>query len=76
MGVLLLTARLVAGRANLLLRAAFWCFLAGSVLFSGSLYVLALSGARWLGAITPLGGVVLLAGWACLAAGSVRPRRT
>ena len=72
---LLLTARLVAGRSNLLLRAAFWCFLAGSVLFSGSLYVLALTGARWLGAITPLGGVVLLAGWACLAAGSVRPGR-
>jgi uncharacterized membrane protein YgdD (TMEM256/DUF423 family) len=44
-----------------------WLFVAGIVLFSGSLYVLALSGVRWLGAITPLGGVLLLAGWAVFA---------
>lgn len=44
-----------------------WLFVAGTVLFSGSLYALALSGARWLGAITPLGGVAFLAGWICLA---------
>jgi uncharacterized membrane protein YgdD (TMEM256/DUF423 family) len=44
-----------------------WLFLAGTVLFSGSLYALALSGVRWLGAITPLGGVAFLAGWICLA---------
>jgi len=44
-----------------------WLFTAGIVVFSGSLYVLALSGVRWLGAITPLGGVALLAGWATLA---------
>lgn len=44
-----------------------WCFVAGTVLFSGSLYVLALSGVRWLGAVTPLGGVAFLAGWLCLA---------
>lgn len=42
-------------------------FLAGTVVFSGSLYLLALSGVRWLGAITPLGGLLLLAGWAWLA---------
>jgi uncharacterized membrane protein YgdD (TMEM256/DUF423 family) len=42
-------------------------FLAGTVLFSGSLYALALSGLRWLGAITPLGGLAFLAGWLCLA---------
>jgi len=36
------------------------------VLFSGSLYALALSGLRWFGAITPLGGVAFLAGWICL----------
>jgi uncharacterized membrane protein YgdD (TMEM256/DUF423 family) len=47
--------------------AAGWLFVAGTVIFSGSLYVLALSGIRWLGAITPIGGVALLAGWACLA---------
>jgi uncharacterized membrane protein YgdD (TMEM256/DUF423 family) len=43
-----------------------WLFLAGIVIFSGSLYVLALSGVRWLGAITPLGGLCFLAGWAVL----------
>jgi uncharacterized membrane protein YgdD (TMEM256/DUF423 family) len=48
-------------------QAAGWLFLAGTVLFSGSLYALALSGVRWLGAITPLGGVAFLVGWICLA---------
>lgn len=43
-----------------------WLFVAGTVLFSGSLYLLALSGVRWLGAITPLGGAAFLAGWVCL----------
>ncbi len=43
-----------------------WLFVAGTVLFSGSLYALALSGIRGLGAITPLGGVAFLAGWICL----------
>lgn len=44
-----------------------WLFVVGTILFSGSLYALALSGVRWLGAITPLGGVAFLAGWVCLA---------
>ena len=44
-----------------------WCFVAGIVVFSGSLYVLALTETRWLGAITPLGGLCLLAGWLALA---------
>jgi uncharacterized membrane protein YgdD (TMEM256/DUF423 family) len=44
-----------------------WLFVVGTVLFSGSLYALALSGIRWLGAITPLGGVAFLSGWLCLA---------
>jgi uncharacterized membrane protein YgdD (TMEM256/DUF423 family) len=44
-----------------------WLFLAGTLLFSGSLYGLALSGVRWLGAVTPLGGLCFLAGWLCLA---------
>lgn len=43
-----------------------WLFAAGIILFSGSLYVLALSGVRWLGAITPLGGLCFLAGWGAL----------
>jgi uncharacterized membrane protein YgdD (TMEM256/DUF423 family) len=47
-------------------------FIAGTVLFCGSLYVLALSGRLWLGAVTPLGGLAFLAGWACLALGALR----
>ena len=43
-----------------------WLFLTGVILFSGSLYILVLSGAKWLGAITPLGGVAFVAGWLCL----------
>ncbi|MGZ8391854.1 MAG: DUF423 domain-containing protein [Gemmatimonadales bacterium] len=43
-----------------------WLFVAGTVVFSGSLYALALTGIRGLGAITPLGGVAFLAGWICL----------
>ncbi|HEU4387461.1 MAG TPA: DUF423 domain-containing protein [Blastocatellia bacterium] len=44
-----------------------WLFVIGTLLFSGSLYALSLSGVRWLGAITPLGGLAFLVGWACLA---------
>lgn len=47
--------------------AAGWLFVAGTVVFSGSLYLLVLTGTRWLGAVTPLGGLCLLAGWAVLA---------
>ncbi len=47
--------------------AAGWLFVAGTLLFCGSLYLLALTGVRWLGAITPLGGAAFLAGWLCLA---------
>ncbi len=43
-----------------------WLFVAGTVIFSGSLYALSLSGVRWLGAITPLGGLAFLGGWLCL----------
>jgi uncharacterized membrane protein YgdD (TMEM256/DUF423 family) len=49
-----------------------WLFLIGTVLFSGSLYALALSGVRWLGAVTPLGGAAFLAGWLCLFLAAVR----
>ena len=48
-------------------RLAGWLFVAGIVLFAGSLYVLSLSGTRWLGAVTPFGGVAFLAGWLALA---------
>lgn len=54
------------------LSAAALCFCAGVLVFSGSLYGLALSGIRWLGAITPVGGLLLIAGWLCLLVASVR----
>jgi uncharacterized membrane protein YgdD (TMEM256/DUF423 family) len=47
-------------------------FLFGTLIFSGSLYLLAFTGIRWLGAITPIGGVLLLLGWAALAIGIYR----
>ena len=49
------------------LGVAGWCFVAGIVLFSGSLYVVALTSIRWVGAITPLGGIAFLIGWTTLA---------
>ena len=49
-----------------------WLFVAGIVVFSGSLYALALTGTRWLGAVTPLGGLAFLAGWLCLAWAALR----
>ncbi|MBI3244313.1 MAG: DUF423 domain-containing protein [Chloroflexi bacterium] len=49
-----------------------WLFVAGTILFSGSLYLLAVTGLRWLGAITPFGGLAFLAGWACLVIAAVR----
>ena len=52
--------------------AAGWLFLAGTVIFSGSLYLLSLTGQRWLGAVTPIGGAAFLLGWLCLAWGAWR----
>ncbi len=46
--------------------AAGWLFVMGILVFSGSLYLLALSGQRWLGAITPIGGLAFMAGWIAL----------
>jgi uncharacterized membrane protein YgdD (TMEM256/DUF423 family) len=48
------------------IRIAGWCFVSGIVLFSGSLYVVALTGTRAVGAMTPLGGAAFLAGWIAL----------
>jgi uncharacterized membrane protein YgdD (TMEM256/DUF423 family) len=50
-----------------LLKSSGALFLLGMVIFSGSLYVLSFTGLRWLGAVTPLGGLAFIAGWACLA---------
>jgi uncharacterized membrane protein YgdD (TMEM256/DUF423 family) len=58
----------IAGRwPGSLANAAGTLFIIGTLLFSGSLYLLSLTGIRWLGAITPLGGLAWLAAWACLA---------
>jgi uncharacterized membrane protein YgdD (TMEM256/DUF423 family) len=59
------------GRA---LRAAGWLFVVGTVLFSGSLYLLVLTGSRGLGALTPVGGVAFIGGWLCVAWGVARGR--
>ena len=47
-------------------KGAWICFLVGIVIFSGSLYLLAVTNVRWLGAITPIGGISFIAGWAWL----------
>ena len=57
-----LLSRHVPGAAN-----AGWAFIAGTLLFSGSLYLMALTGWQWLGPVTPLGGVAFLVGWVLLA---------
>lgn len=49
------------------LRAPAWCFVFGSIVFSGSLYGMVLTGARWLGAVTPVGGTLFLFGWLLVA---------
>jgi uncharacterized membrane protein YgdD (TMEM256/DUF423 family) len=64
---LLVVALLTERWSGASLQWAGWLFVTGTILFSGSLYALALSGTRWLGAITPLGGIAFLAGWICLA---------
>ena len=63
----LLAVALLLARADARwLQASAWCFAVGTLLFSGSLYALAVTGIRPLGAITPIGGVALLAAWAAL----------
>ena len=70
---LLVVALLIKQSPNVsTLTAAGWCFVAGIVLFSGSLYGLSLAGIKALGPVTPLGGVALIAGWVCLALGSAK----
>lgn len=49
-----------------------WSFIFGIIVFSGSLYILSMTGMRWLGAITPIGGVAFLIGWAILAWSAIR----
>ena len=60
---------------NARLDLAGWMLAAGTVVFSGSLYLMTMTGARWLGAITPIGGLLLIAGWAVLAWKTARAGR-
>lgn len=64
---LLLVASMIPRLGGWLIATAGWLFTAGIVIFSGSLYLLATTGVTILGAITPIGGLAFLAGWACLA---------
>ncbi|MEJ2577015.1 MAG: DUF423 domain-containing protein [Gammaproteobacteria bacterium] len=69
----LLAVGLLARRApSRAAAAAGWAFAVGILLFSGSLYLLALTGARWLGAVTPFGGTAFLIGWGALAVAARR----
>lgn len=63
-GLVVFVSTLVASQ---MVWASGWVFVAGTIVFSGSLYLLALTGVRWIGAITPIGGALLLAGWVLLA---------
>ena len=60
-------AMLVLGATGLRSRGTFCLLLAGTLVFSGSLYLLAVTNIKWLGAITPVGGVLMIAGWLVLA---------
>lgn len=71
---LVLVALLVARGASTAGRVAGGAFAAGTVIFSGSLYLLVLTGRTWLGAVTPIGGVLLIVGWVALAV-ALWPRR-
>jgi uncharacterized membrane protein YgdD (TMEM256/DUF423 family) len=71
LGVGILLARFSTD-GSVWLTAAGWLFIAGTVLFSGSLYGLALTETRWLGAITPLGGLAFLLAWVALGVGVTR----
>jgi len=69
---LLLVGVIAPARGDRLLAVSGWMLLAGMVLFSGSLYLLAITGERWLGAITPLGGTAFILAWLLLAVAAWR----
>lgn len=69
---ILLAAWVVSRFPGSLANASGWLFLAGTVLFSGSLYAMTLTGVRALGAITPIGGVCFIAGWVCIALAAMK----
>jgi uncharacterized membrane protein YgdD (TMEM256/DUF423 family) len=67
LALLVVGALSVTGRQSAALQVAGWSLLFGSLIFSGSLYILSVTGLRWLGAVTPIGGVAILVGWLAIA---------
>jgi uncharacterized membrane protein YgdD (TMEM256/DUF423 family) len=67
-----MAAWLYARQGLHLAKLSAWLFLAGAVIFSGTLYLMAFGAPRWLGAVTPIGGLLLMAGWALLALAGAR----
>ena len=66
--VALLVVGVLAGRENVGdLSSVGWCFTVGMLIFTGTLWIMALTGHRWLGAVTPIGGTALIIGWLALA---------
>lgn len=65
----------LAGAPMLRIRLSAWLLGAGAIVFAGSLYLMALTGWRWLGAVTPFGGLGMILGWALLAWRAARPNR-
>lgn len=69
---LLVVGLLARDKESKALTASGWAFLAGVVIFSGSLYALAVTGVKMLGAITPIGGVTFIVGWVLLGFAAIR----
>jgi uncharacterized membrane protein YgdD (TMEM256/DUF423 family) len=74
LAVLAVGAVVLSGRPSAAATVSGWALLGGSLIFSGTLYAMGVSGARWLGAITPIGGLFMLVGWAALAVAAGAPR--
>lgn len=70
LGLLAVALLLIQFPSSALLKSSVTLFVLGILLFCGSLYLLSFTGVRWLGAITPLGGLAFIAGWTCLIAAS------
>jgi len=73
-GLALLACGVLAERGRRVAVAS-WCFFLGTMVFSGTLYAMALGAPRWLGAVTPLGGLLLIVGWIALLAAALRMGR-
>ena len=69
---ILITALMTPYIASRLATIAEWAFAVGILVFSGSLYLLSITGIKWLGAITPIGGLAFIIGWGCLFAASLQ----